>query len=654
MILERLILHDFGIYRGRQEIELSPLTPGRPIILIGARNGRGKTTLLDAINLVLYGSRANLSNRLPKVSWEDYLRSSIHKSGATSASVSLHFSVVNDFGVRAYHITRSWIAAPKGVNESFSVVVNGERDDVLADDWSDHLEGLLPLEIASLNFFDGERTNELATPERSKEVIRSAIRGLLGLGILERLEADLKVLIRRKQDVAIGDTGSEVLRGAQGELDALTTRRTALVQEVAAYRTALERSKEELKRHEALAREVGVERWEQRTEIESEISTIRAEQVDVEQQLQIAAAGVAPLAIAEALLARTDSQVQADQSLYRERLLLEMLYVRDSSVLEQLPIAVRDAAKAVLLEDQAARRARVGHTAVHADAEQLREQVRSTLDEIAGLSDLGTLVSRFDLLETRMADAERKLMGVPTDAQLAPVLETLGQLREQVATHDRSLVAGEEELQHLLVAVERQESRVASLRQSEADKMSENIQDRRSRDYATKALGTLEGLAKATITRNVAAIEDSILRSFKQLIGKTELITRIRLDPESLEMSVDTNEGDGQPIERLSAGERQLLAVAILWGLSQIAQRDVPLVVDTPLGRLDGFHRERLARNYFPAAAHQVVILSTDEEFDSDLRVLIEPFISREYLIEFVEEEHGSRITPGYFVGVTA
>lgn len=654
MILERLILHDFGVYRGRQEIELSPLTPGRPIILIGARNGRGKTTLLDAINLVLYGSRANLSNRLPKVSWEDYLRSSIHKSGATSASVSLHFSVVNDFGVRAYHITRSWIAAPKGVNESFSVVVNGERDDVLADDWSDHLEGLLPLEIASLNFFDGERTNELATPEKSKEVIRSAIRGLLGLGILERLEADLKVLIRRKQDVAIGDTGSEVLRGAQEELDALTTRRTALVQEVAAYRTALERSKEELKRHESLAREVGVERWEQRTEIESEISTIRAEQVDVEQQLQIAAAGVAPLAIAEALLARTDSQVQADQSLYRERLLLEMLYVRDSSVLEQLPIAVREVAKAVLLDDQAARRARVGHIAVHADAEQLREQVRSTLDEIAGLSDLGTLISRFDLLETRMADAERKLMGVPTDAQLAPVLETLGQLREQVATHDRSLMAGEEELQHLVVAVERQGSKVASLRQAEADKMSENIQDRRSRDYATKALGTLEGLAKATITRNVAAIENSILRSFKQLIGKTELITRVRLNPDSLEMSVDTNEGDGQPIERLSAGERQLLAVAILWGLSQIAQRDVPWVVDTPLGRLDGFHRERLARNYFPSAAHQVVILSTDEEFDSDLRTLIEPFISREYLIEFVEEDHGSRITPGYFVGVAS
>lgn len=651
MILEKLILHDFGVYRGRQEIELSPVTPSRPIILIGARNGRGKTTLLDAINLVLYGSRANLSNRLPKVSWEEYLRSSIHKGGATSASVSLQFSVVNDFGVHSYHITRSWTAAPRGANESFSVVVNGERDDVLAEEWGDHLEGLLPLEIASLNFFDGERTNELATPEKSKEVIRSAIRGLLGLGILERLEADLKVLIRRKQDIAIGEAGSEVLRVAQEELDALTTRRSALVQEVAAFRTDLERSKEELKRHESLAREVGVERWEQRTEIESELSTIRAEQTEVEQQLQIAAAGVAPLAIAEALLARTDSQVQADQLLYREQLLLEMLHVRDNSILEQLPNAIREVAQAVLLEDQEMRQARVAHVAVHADAEQLREQVRSTLDEIAALSDLGTLISRFDSLETRMADAERRLMGVPTDAQLAPVLETLGRLREQVATHDRSLLAGEEELQRLSITVDRLESKVASMRQSEADKMSESIQDRRSRDYAAKALSTLEGLAKATIARNIAAIEESILRSFNQLIGKTELITRVRLNPESLEMSVDTNEGDGQPIERLSAGERQLLAVAILWGLSQIAQRDVPLVVDTPLGRLDRFHRERLARNYFPSAAHQVVILSTDEEFDSELRLLIEPFISREFLIEFVEEDHGSRITPGYFVG---
>ena len=258
MILDQLTLHDFGIYKGRHEIELTPLSPDRPIILIGARNGSGKTTILDAINLVLYGSRANLSNRQPRQAWEEYLRNCIHLGGATSASVGLDFSVLDDFGMRQYSITRTWEVAPRGVNESFSVTLNGERDEVLAEDWSDHLEGLLPLEIASLNFFDGEKTNELATPERSKDVIRSAIRGLLGLGILERLEADLKVLIRRKQDAAIGDSASEALQGAEAELGSLMARRSSLVLELAESRTSLERVREEVKRKESHAREVGV------------------------------------------------------------------------------------------------------------------------------------------------------------------------------------------------------------------------------------------------------------------------------------------------------------------------------------------------------------------------------------------------------------
>jgi DNA sulfur modification protein DndD len=117
-------------------------------------------------------------------------------------------------------------------------------------------------------------------------------------------------------------------------------------------------------------------------------------------------------------------------------------------------------------------------------------------------------------------------------------------------------------------------------------------------------------------------------------------------------MSVDTADGERQPVERLSAGERQLLAVAILWGLSRVAHREVPLVVDTPLGRLDSFHREKLATNYFPHVAQQVIILSTDEEFDADLRTKIERFISREYLIEFIDIERSSRIIPGYFMAV--
>jgi DNA sulfur modification protein DndD len=532
------------------------------------------------------------------------------------------------------------------------VALNGERDEVLAEDWSDHLEGLLPLEIASLNFFDGEKTNELATPDRSKDVIRSAIRGLLGLGILERLEADLKVLIRRKQDAVIGDSASEALQSAEAELESLLTRRSSLVLEVAESRTSLERAREEVRRKEAHAREVGVERWEQRAEIESELSALRAERAEVELQLQIEASGVAPLAILESLLARTCSQVQSDEKAHQERTVLEVLTERDAVVLQQLPKELVKGAKTVFDNDRRLRQERLSRLVVHQNPDQIGDQLRSAAGEVAALSDLATLIARLDLVESRAADAERKLMGVPTDGQLAPVLEALGRLREQADTFQRALETGEEEMHHVASAISRAESRVAGLREAEADRENESMQDRRSREYAAKALATLTKLAEATVTRNIAAIESSILDSFNQLAGKADLVTRVRLDPETLEMSVDTADGERQPVERLSAGERQLLAVAILWGLSRVAHREVPLVVDTPLGRLDSFHREKLATNYFPHVAQQVIILSTDEEFDADLRTKIERFISREYLIEFIDIERSSRIIPGYFMAV--
>jgi len=650
MILDRLVLHDFGIYRGRHELDLTPISPDRPIILIGARNGRGKTTILDAINLVLYGSRANLSNRLPRQSWDEYLRSCIHQPGATSALVGLDFSVLDDFGVRQYSITRAWETALRGVNESFSVTLNGQRDDVLAEDWGDHLEGLLPLEIASLNFFDGEKTDELATPERSKEVIRSAIRGLLGLGVLERLEADLKVLIRRKQDVVIGDSASETLQVAESELAVLLGRRSALVMEMAESRTLLERALVQVKKKEALAREVGVERWEQRAEIESELSSLQIERLEVEQQMQILAAGVAPLAILEGLLARTESQVDADQDVQKERLVLGVLEQRDNSVVNSLSANAKAEVLNLLAADREQRLQRLSRVVIHRQPGQISDQIRSARAEIDSLSELGALTSRMDLAESRTADAERKLMSVPTDAQLIPVLEELGRLKEQADVSQRALDGGEEEMRHLGSAIERLEGRISALLEAEADRDSESMQERRAREYAVKALETLTKLEKATVARNIAAIEVSILESFNQLVGKTDLVTMVRLQPDTLEMSVDTSDGQSQPVERLSAGERQLLAVAILWGLSRVAHREIPLVVDTPLGRLDSFHREKLAMNYFPNVAKQVIILSTDEEFDMELREKIEANISRDFLIEFSDAEKSSHVTVGYFM----
>ena len=54
MIIHKLSLNNFGLFRGRQTLPLTPNGTG-PVILIGGMNGAGKTTLLEAVRLCLYG-----------------------------------------------------------------------------------------------------------------------------------------------------------------------------------------------------------------------------------------------------------------------------------------------------------------------------------------------------------------------------------------------------------------------------------------------------------------------------------------------------------------------------------------------------------------------------------------------------------------------
>jgi DNA sulfur modification protein DndD len=101
--------------------------------------------------------------------------------------------------------------------------------------------------------------------------------------------------------------------------------------------------------------------------------------------------------------------------------------------------------------------------------------------------------------------------------------------------------------------------------------------------------------------------------------------------------------------DRLSAGERQLLAVSLLWGLAKASRRPLPAVIDTPLGRLDSSHRRHLVQRYFPHASHQVLLLSTDEEIRGEYFDAIRPCIGHSYLLEFNEIDRTSTVKPGYF-----
>lgn len=652
MIIDRLILHDFGIYRGRHEIDLSPVSPEKPIVLVGARNGRGKTTMLDAVNLALFGQRARLSNRKSNLAWDKYLRESINRKAAGGALVGVSFIIEDDFETRTYELTRSWEVVGKSVKEFFNVKVNGVEDRVLGEDWDQHIEGILPLEVASLNFFDGEKIDQIADPNQSRHVIDAAIRGLLGLGVLEKLEGDLRLFLKRKQEEAIGDGGSMELTGIETEIATLESRRAQISLDAAQVKNHLDRSSELVRRLEDKARSMGSDKWEMRASLEAASRELGNQRASLEAELHHVAEGAAPLALVRELLQRTVEQAKSDESIERSRLLVDELRRRDGEILAQIPNDVAQQVAQILAADLALRQDIASMQTIHYSLDSLRTMIEAAARDLESVEKVSGIVEELGVLDSRIIDIDRQLMAVPTEGQLGPILEELGRERAQLEQFRQQHETLIQEIEHISSTLSRQSINLDRVRTAEADRLKSDLEDHRSREYAQRALETVSKLLVSTVERNLASIEQAILKRFYELIGKKNLVTAITIDKETLEMKVSTGENVDLPIERLSAGERQLLATAALWGLSTVAGRSIPLFIDTPLGRLDGDHRVNLATNYFPHAAGQVVILSTDSEFTPELYEQMRHAVGREYTLQFRDENEASEIVAGYFAEV--
>lgn len=110
MIFQELVLENFGSSKGRQVFNLRPGQPPQTVILFGGMNGGGKTTLMDAIRLALYGHRAPCSTR-GSLSYPEFLRQCINRQ-AEAASLELTFQQTLNPAAppTEFRIYRSWTA----------------------------------------------------------------------------------------------------------------------------------------------------------------------------------------------------------------------------------------------------------------------------------------------------------------------------------------------------------------------------------------------------------------------------------------------------------------------------------------------------------------------------------------------------------------
>ena len=169
--------------------------------------------------------------------------------------------------------------------------------------------------------------------------------------------------------------------------------------------------------------------------------------------------------------------------------------------------------------------------------------------------------------------------------------------------------------------------------------------------YSHQAITVLEEYKIRLQKKKINVLADTMTSCYKKLANKKNLIEKIRMDPITLDFVYLNSEGQLVPKESLSAGEKQLMVISMLWALGICSKKKLPVIIDTPLSRLDSNHRISLITTYFPQASDQTIILSTDSEIDGHYYEVMKENVGDEFTLVYDDEKKCSTIKKGYFVG---
>lgn len=683
MIFRKLILENYGTFGGYHELNLSPASDelyNRPVIFIRGLNGAGKTTLVESIRVCLHGALA-FGPRIGKHAYEETIRKRIHRqfgvlpagNGAPTstvmpidtASVQLHFSTIEAGVSKDYEVKRSWrITEKHNVIESLHLTENGVSDTSLSKDQCERfLRDLISPTILDVFFFDGEKLQSLAKKEWSNTVLLEGVRSLLGLSIAEQLQKDLDVYVDRRLGEEAPDDIAEELASYQQELAQLERDRDFVLQESLTEKKALaENIREGIAHLEELIAKEGGEYAVRRDELSVENERLSQELELKRRGIIESFSGLLPFVFAPELCASVmrrliqeeeRSKLDAASDLIADRIGELYEFISSDGAWSESGIIPSDELRKEFIQHVntvlLSRDDLEEHDVVLDVSETRRRKLISWISEVE--TEVGTRfaneMSNYLQIFKELNLTKSELTLVPSDEQLRQLVKDLNRKTSELEGVERKHDGILNDLGAVRNRIERVQGSISRLRKE--------FTGRRLEEHglvlATRSKKALAEYVSILSDKKLDLFEDSIVRRFNELNRKDDLVSGVAIDRKSFQLQLFRG---GKQYERdlLSEGEKQLLAISIIWALRDISGLPIPVIIDTPHGRLDGIHRANMIDRFLPRASHQVILLATDKEIDEEELFDLKDAISRSYEL-FYDNEAGRTVIREIYLDAT-
>lgn len=659
MRINSVVLNDFGLYRGRNEI-LFPNDNSRHITLVGGLNGRGKTTLLDAIILAMYGKRALRYLSDERVKYSQYINNHINKSASPRrSSVKIVFSEVN-LSISELTLERAWNDDGKNTIEDLTIKHDGINDTYLSEHWDYYVEEILPLSISRFFFFDNEKISQIADDE-TFESVKASIKTLLGLTTIDQLITDIRKLSRSTySEKKNGEVNEELSRLQDIEQSILDTENeiAQLVQSNAGIRTrigVLQRDYSQLeKKFWEKGGNLGLEKEQmikKRDKINEELDQAKSK------TLELLSASATPLHMCANLINRTLDTVSQSE-LYKAVLYSKRVFELLENMLNTSSYdpEYTEAIKQFLKDSQKTMHDSFKSADLYQGFSESSSVLLKNLVEIhdEACEKIQAHLSHVQSLHDEITNLELILSFEASENDVKTIWNKMQALTSEQLQCEVQLKMNEEHEQQLHNRIETLKHRRESLHRTQLSNIQYQDENVRIISYSSMTERIMEEYKKKIQRRRTKELEQKIYQCFSFMMQKNSMIEGIHINPDTLDITLIDYNGNELLKDQLSAGEKQLFAVSLLWGLAQSSGYRMPVIIDTPLGRLDSNHRTNFVERYLPFAAQQVIVLSTDEEINGHYWELIQSHVNAAYTLIYNDKTHSTEIVSGYFWEVKA
>jgi len=672
--LLKLELCNFNRFYGVNAIDLrSRPEEGKPIVLIGALNGRGKTTIFEAVNYALfepeelpgYQSRPTYLKRV-----NEHFNRQAKKEGSKDFWVATELLLSGNHPERRIRIERRWqINARTGEVDWADLKISEDGRPLDFDDsnghaYADFLSDIIPAQVSQFFFFDGEDIAKFADDDGQGKALAEAIEAILHIKVYKNLKQDIKkFVIDYLEANEIKDTGEIFDLQKQDhlketELVKLKNRLVEIKSEREELERALRRISEEIHRlggkADSSQRDLGAERQR----LETELGDTRQELNTCFESLPILLAGSLRDALRRQLESENSDIVTAAQAAALMGKLQEIkrrvLVDPDPPPPKEFELdELRISYFSDLFERVASHVLGFGednlHSRLHDVSEADRDSILRSIDNVRRIGNhLRDAINRREKLTSEMRNITLQMQAMSNDPNLSGLLEEhkttsekLGDLDREEREANARIGRLNDERAELNRRIEQlQRERVATNRAEKAVQIARHV------------ILTLDEFIKRLSPNKLRLLQRYMTEMYFQLAPKENPIATIDVNPDTWSIILKDMDGGVREKAGLSAGMKEIYALSLLWALSRASGKQLPVIIDFPGGRLDSYNLSSVFEKYLPQAGHQVIVLSTDKEIDVEWARRLNPHTAKQYLIEADREvkDGAVRVVEGYFL----